>query len=211
MDDMQKPCSKCNQVKDEVMFRKDKTCRNGYSNICLVCSNQYHKEYEQKNADKIAKRKKSYRQRDYVKASQRNQYYRRRDAGKLDYANINEKRRLNMKRKYHEEPAFKLRVLLRTRLNEALRNDAKAGSAIRDLGCSMEFFKGYIEAQFKDGMNWNNRGHGEGKWQLDHIYPLSKVDLTNREQFLKVHHYTKYQPLWSNENRAKSNHLRPNG
>jgi len=208
---MTKVCNKCQQEKPLSDYCKDRTGVNGRSGKCKACRYEVIKQYATDHKEEIAKRKKIYRQTDAYKKRGREQYYKRRDAGKLDYAKINESRRVNIKRKYHTEPHFKLRVLLRTRLNEALKNDAKAGSAIRDLGCSMEFFKGYIEAQFKNGMSWDNRGFGEGKWQLDHIFPVSKVDLTDREQFLKVHHYTNYQPIWSNENRAKSNQLRPNG
>ena len=66
----------------------------------------------------------------------------------------------------------------------------------------MDFFKSHIESKFKDGMTWGNYGE---KWELDHIFPISKVDLTNKDQFLKVYHYTNIQPLWSFENRRKGN------
>ena len=37
-------------------------------------------------------------------------------------------------------------------------------------------------------------------FEIDHIIPLASVDLTDREQFLKVCHYTNLRPLWMLDN-----------
>lgn len=95
---------------------------------------------------------------------------------------------------------FKLKAYMRTRVCNAIRGTTKAHSAIRDLGCSIEEFKIYIEAKFDHKMTWNNYG----EWELDHIIPLSKFDLTISEQFIKAAHYTNYQPLWKSDNRKKN-------
>jgi hypothetical protein len=71
------------------------------------------------------------------------------------------------------------------------------------LGCTLEELKIHLESQFKEGMNWGNYG----KWEIDHIFPLSKADLTNLEEYKKVFHYTNLQPLWKAENRSKGNKL----
>lgn len=81
----------------------------------------------------------------------------------------------------------------------------KAGSAVRDLGCTTEELRAYLEAQFRLGMSWDN--YGKGGWEIDHITPLASFDLTDREQFLKACHYTNLQPLWHHENRAKGDKL----
>jgi hypothetical protein len=52
-------------------------------------------------------------------------------------------------------------------------------------------------------MTWENYGNGFGKWNLDHIIPLTAFDLTNREQYLSAAHYTNYQPMWALENTSK--------
>jgi hypothetical protein len=85
----------------------------------------------------------------------------------------------------------------------AIKNGQKAGSAVDDLGCSIEFLRAYLEAHFNPGMTWDNWGQGPGKWHIDHIVPLAWFDLTNREQFLSACHYTNLQPLWSEENLSK--------
>ena len=98
---------------------------------------------------------------------------------------------------------FRLSCLLRGRLYRAVKRGWKAGSAVRDLGCTISAFKTYIEIQFIHGMTWNNWGIGDGKWNIDHIVPLASVDLTDREQFLRVCHYTNLQPLWFVDNVRK--------
>lgn len=103
---------------------------------------------------------------------------------------------------------FKLRILLRGRLRAAIKNGQKAGSAIDDLGCSIEFFKEYIATKFYpnpqtgEEMTWDNWSY-EG-WHMDHIKPLALFDLTNREQFLKACHYTNLQPMWGKDNLLKA-------
>jgi hypothetical protein len=108
-------------------------------------------------------------------------------------------------RRYLTNPQHRLRLLLRTRLNGAIKGRAKSGSAVRDLGCAIEEFKAYIEAKFLLGMTWENWGRGIGKWHLDHIKPLAAFDLTDRGQFLIVAHHTNYQPLWWRDNIRKGN------
>lgn len=77
----------------------------------------------------------------------------------------------------------------------------KAGSARRDLGCTVEELRAYLEAKFQEGMSWDN--YGTSGWHIDHIIPLSTFDLTDREQFLKACHYTNLQPLWAKDNLSK--------
>lgn len=100
------------------------------------------------------------------------------------------------------DPRQRLMAALRQRLNRALKGNYKSGSAVRDLGCSIEFFKEYIEAQFLPKMSWDNHG----TWHLDHIRPLHQFDLSVREQFLDACHYTNYQPLWALDNLRKNKH-----
>ena len=49
-------------------------------------------------------------------------------------------------------------------------------------------------------MSWDNYG----TWHIDHILPLSKFDLSKREDFLIACNYKNLQPLWADENIRKS-------
>jgi len=97
---------------------------------------------------------------------------------------------------------FKLAVVLRTRLNKAIKRNQKMGSAVKDLGCTVEFLKNYLESKFTNGMKWNNHG----LWHIDHKKPLSKFNLENREEFLEACNYKNLQPLWEKDNLQKYNH-----
>ncbi len=101
------------------------------------------------------------------------------------------------------EPAFRLRRVLRSRVHNAIKKGKKGGSAITDLGCTLDQLKIYLESQFLIGMNWGNYGSGYEKWCIDHIKPLSQFDLTNREQFMEAANFRNLQPMWWIENTIK--------
>lgn len=98
-------------------------------------------------------------------------------------------------------PNVKIAHNLRIRLYQAVRGYVRSGSAVRDLGCSLDDFKTYIEQQFQPGMSWDNWTHNT--WHLDHKRPLASFDLGDREQFLQAVHYTNLQPLWAVDNMRK--------
>ena len=98
---------------------------------------------------------------------------------------------------------FRLTENLRARMNAALKNHQKTGSAIQDLGCSIAAFKLYIENQFESDMSWDNYG----EWHLDHVMPLASFDLTDRGEFQTAAHYLNYQPLWAEDNLRKGIHV----
>lgn len=107
------------------------------------------------------------------------------------------------KNKYHSDIHFKMAMILRARLNGAIKGQIKAGSAVRDLGCTLSAFIAHIESLFQPGMGWNNYGYSG--WHVDHIKPLASFDLSDPNQLKQACHYTNLQPLWSHDNFCKSN------
>ena len=110
--------------------------------------------------------------------------------------------------KYHidrkkKDIQFKLTSLLRSRLYIAIKNNQKTGSSVHDLGCTIEDFKIYLESLFLPGMTWEN--WTKSGWHIDHIKPLSRFNLSDREELLKACHYSNLQPLWAKDNLRKSN------
>jgi hypothetical protein len=71
------------------------------------------------------------------------------------------------------------------------------------MGCSISYYKDYLESKFQEGMTWKN--YGVNGWHIDHIIPCSAFDLTDPEEVKKCFHYTNTQPLWAKDNRKKSN------
>lgn len=69
------------------------------------------------------------------------------------------------------------------------------------LGLTQDQFKTYIESHFVDGMTWDNYGHGEGKWSIDHTKPLCTAK--TEEDVFTLNHYTNLRPMWWFDNLAK--------
>ena len=101
---------------------------------------------------------------------------------------------------------YKISCNLRCRLNSALRTQkvSKNNNFVKYLGCDIEMFRDHIQKQFKSDMNWEN--HGD-LWEIDHIYPLSKFDLSKEENIYKACSYKNMQPLYKSENKSKSNKI----
>ena len=69
------------------------------------------------------------------------------------------------------------------------------------LGCPLNTFICHLQFQFKPNMTLENHGQGPGKWNMDHIIPISSAK--TEEEIIKLNHYTNFQPLWWEENMAK--------
>lgn len=111
-----------------------------------------------------------------------------------------EKRKESIDR-YNKTPKARMAAAVRTRLRSALK--AKTQSTRAYLGCTPEFFKKHIEAQFLPGMTWENFG----KWHMDHIVPLSAFDLSDLRQVQIACNWTNIRPLWAKTNLRKSSKI----
>lgn len=140
------------------------------------------KEYRKENADKIKAHNKSPIRKQCQKKYQ------------------SKYQKQYVKRRRKTDINFYLKYKLRARLSSAVKRNQKSGSAVKDLGCTIPEFKKYMESKFQHGMLWDNRGK---KWHIDHIIPLAKFNLQDRQQFLIANHYTNLQPLWKKDNVAK--------
>ena len=69
------------------------------------------------------------------------------------------------------------------------------------LSCNRVFLINYIEQLFTDGMNWDNYG----KWEIDHIKPVSLCNPYDQNDINKTFCYKNLQPLWKIDNIKKSN------
>ena len=98
----------------------------------------------------------------------------------------------------------KLRSSIGTRIKRYTGN-RKAAKCVELLGCSIEFFRGWIEAQFQNGMTWAN--HGLHTWHIDHRIPCAEFDLRDESQQRQCFHYTNLQPLWALDNIRKADKL----
>jgi hypothetical protein len=155
----------------------------------------YMVEWGKKNADK----RREYRQK--AKA--------RREADPTLMAKYKEQRKLAARRQRAARVDLRLKDALRSRVRVALyqykRGSRKGGSAIKDLGCTLQELMKHLEKQFSAGMTWGNYG----EWEIDHIKPLSLFDLTDPDQFKEAANYRNLQPLWKIDNQAKGASYQP--
>ena len=120
------------------------------------------------------------------------------------------KERINkqLNEKYHNNPAFKIKHLMRGRINKVLDRKTKHQSFVRHLGCSIDELIFHLESKFypdpRTGelMSWDN--HTTDGWHVDHIKPLHEFNLDDEEEFEKASHYTNLQPLWWWQNLEKN-------
>lgn len=190
-----KVCSKCKEEKPFEKFGKGKS-KYELKSRCKDCRREEKKEYRKNNKEKITKaNKKYYEENKEIITKKRKNYY------ETNKEKIMRKKR----RKYQTDAIFRLRDLLRGRIYKAIRGLTKQGSAVKYLGCSIEFLKDYIEKQFRPGMTWEN--HGE-VWHLDHIIPLAAFNLTDKFQFQAACYYENLQPLFAEENMRKNGRYR---
>ena len=154
-------------------------------------------KYRNNNKEKILEINRKYYINNSEHCKNRDKKYRTRNKNKIA------KRKHD---RYTTDLDFKLREILRSRLSSAIKSSQKAGSAINDLGCSIEEFKLHLEKQFEPWMNWDNYGRFDLNrltWNIDHINALANFDLTNKEEFLKACHYSNLRPLLALDNIKK--------
>lgn len=187
-----------------VYARKNKRTREQRQAYMRVYNRNYHRQnfekeqtrhraYRKRNAERLRILEK---QRDPIKQKARRIKYNKDNRYKIN---------VYVKKRYQGNTQFRLKCILRARLYSIMRNSPKNGSAIRDLGCTIDEFKKYLESKFLPGMSWENQAY-KG-WHIDHIKPLSLFDLQNRNEFLKACHFTNMQPMWAMDNHKKGNRV----
>ncbi len=210
----QKPLIWCcfhKRLESRENFRISRKEATGLQTSCREGQREYvrehhHRKYNTDPEFRAAMQKSAKKYRDSAKARKTRQAHFARSR-----ALINK----NALRRHHErwatDPIYKLRIILRGGVKKIVRrkNDVQSyrylkrmqASGVRDLGCSIQQFKEYIEAQFSSGMSWDNHGK---VWQLDHVVPLASFDLTDREQLLKACHFSNFQPLLKSDHHLKT-------
>jgi hypothetical protein len=190
-----KECIKCNKKQNYNEFYKSKKHKDGYFNICKKCNKEkyissreekieYQKKYKENNLEKISSYNKGWRKKNKKYFQGYYKEWRKKNKDKINEYN---------RQKYKESIQFKLKNILRSRFNDLLKKNKKEKSIITLIGCSIKNFKLHLEQQFLPEMSWDNHGT---IWEIDHIIPCAKFDLTNIKQQKECFHYTNMQPLF---------------
>lgn len=106
-------------------------------------------------------------------------------------------------KRLQRDPLFKFQESCRISTIYAFKRTGytKTSKTHKLLGCSWDTLRDRFEQMFEEGMNWDN--HGD--WHIDHIVPLSTAN--TKEDVVRLCHYTNLQPLWAEDNLAKSDKL----
>jgi len=178
----EKTCTKCRVQQSLDNFNKDKSRKDGFSSWCKKCFSNQCKKWYISNKDYAIRRTKQWQVENAKQCQDNGRQYK--------------------KKRIATDIYFKLGLSLRSRLSTAIKNGQKSGSAIKDLGCTIDELKLYLESKFQPGMTWDNWGF-KG-WHIDHIMPISSFDLSDPEQLKVACRYTNLQPLWAIDNLKKN-------
>ena len=180
-------CKTCKNELPESEFYWNKT-KSKYENSCKSCMRQKRKQRYKKDPAKELSRNKKYTDKNKDKV---NEY-------KKQWARDNkDQRTVYAKNKYQNDPIYRLKSCLRSRLTQAVSK--KYGSTMELVGCSIDNLIQHLESQFMEGMTWDNYG----EWHVDHIRPCASFDLSCVKQQRECFHYTNLQPLWRKDNQDK--------
>jgi len=160
------------------------------------------KDWQSKNPEKVKVYRKRWRDKNPEKVKS---YYAKNKASilvqQVRYQKENRRHSLYVGKRELVDPHFKLANRLRSRLRSALKGKAKTGSAVENLGCTLEELRLHLEIDFQEGMTWEN--WGRWGWHIDHKVPLASFDLSDSTQLLQAVHFTNLQPLWAHQNLRK--------
>jgi len=207
--DAPKHCNGCNTSKDRKEFYPLSQGSTLVRSRCIVCVRGGNARWRGDNRDRHRTLSRKWNARHPDQVSSNNGAWAKANPEKV---RAKRKRYLDSHesewdRRSPTDVQYKLRVNLRARLHQAAVNGSKAGSAVRDLGCTIPELKTYLESKFYphpitgEEMTWEN--WSPTGWHVDHKKPLKLFDLTDREQVLQACHYTNLQPLWAEQNLAK--------
>lgn len=174
-----KICSKCGVTKFVSEYYKAKDEKFGVSGTCKECHKKIMKAYHSQNRDKNNKAQKKWRGKNKQKSNTRVCAY--------------------QKKRYREDPVFKLKKIIRTRIYDAIK--ARSISSRKLLGCTGEQAYQYLVSLFTGGMT--EEAFLNGEIHIDHIRPVASFDLTDPQQKKECFHYTNLQPLWAKDNLRK--------
>lgn len=224
----EKICLKCKTNKSIHEFNASRYCKDGKHNWCKKCTRERNQVYSIKRVSKIYDEK-SRMCRDCHSILDISQFDKHPDCnnGRMPYCKkcrsirrngnsirqpqpITEEmkhdasiRARNLKRKNHkiylQDPKYVLTRQLRSRARGAI-NGFKSCNDLELLGCSIEFFKEWIESQFVDGMSWKNRKD----FHIDHVRPCASYDLTDPVDQKQCFSWRNSRPLWAKENLHKT-------
>ena len=195
-------CKDCQIEKDicEFYFRKE---TNKYRTNCKECVKNLCKRYRTENYNKVIDSKKEYYYNNQNKCCERSRNW---------YENNkeikNQKHTVYMRTRRQNDTEFKIYSNIQSRIYSALKthiiDNKKKESTLNIIGCSIEFYKNWLEFQFNQNMNWSN--HGE-YWHIDHVKPCASFNLLEENQIKECFNWTNVRPIEKIANLIKNDKI----
>ncbi|MCI5078812.1 MAG: hypothetical protein MRY20_00360 [Pelagibacteraceae bacterium] len=173
--------------------------------------NKLNRKHYRNNSKKIIEKHQKYQKTEKAKSLSKARYERdmksgkRKEYGKNYYENLKKDPVRHTLWKIINHTRGRVREKIKTiRFSKVMIENKKYKKYTRKIeivGCSLYELRDHIEEKFKPGMSWENYGT---YWEIDHIIPISRFDLTIRSERNKANHYTNLQPLEADINRKLS-------
>ncbi len=176
-----KTCSKCKNTLDIKMFLKNSASIDGLRPSCKVCDSPIRAKWRNTNRARIRRVTNEYRLSDKKRT--------------VEYA-VKSNRKLRDRSTKH-----KTMHSIRGSIHRAILSNYKTGKSIDILGCSIEYYKKFIESQFTMGMCWENRGK---LWEIDHIIPIKSFHLEDIESIKLAFNFKNTQPILKDAHKIKT-------
>lgn len=223
----EKDCTRCKKTKPSVEFYKSSASKDRLTIFCKKCCSamgrngykkhkvkrqEYGRQYNADNKEKIAVRAKRYYQNNKERIKKYKSKWHRKNRTKVSERckewGRNNKEHVRQYARNLRKNDLNYRILnnLRGRLYYALKSQGskKLRHTIELTGCSMEELRTHIASKFLPGMSFINYGRGNRNWSIDHIRPCSSFNLSNLKQQEICFHYTNLRPLWNVDNAHKN-------
>ena len=192
---------------------------------------EYQKKYYEENREEILESKKKYREenreeikkyreenKEYFQEKNKKYYEENREelleTNKKYKQDNKEKINEHNKERYHTDPCYKLRRIVKDSINAALKGGKGGESFLPYVDWTTPELKEHLESQFEDWMTWDNHGvlhPTEKRWQIDHIKPqavmLEGVTSMDDPKFRECWALENLQPLEARENILKGNKI----
>lgn len=182
-------CYICKEVKDNSCFYKTK--KTGLIvTQCKSCCKKRISEWRKKNREQFNKNNLRHR-RKYVAANREK---------------VIETRKSYFKKQLEIDDFFRRNKNIRGSLNLAMVNNIPGRFWEKIVDCTVIELRKYIRERFQKGMSWKNHGKGYGKWNIDHIIPVSyyrKLKGSVEERLKECWRLENLQPLWACDNMKK--------
>jgi len=217
-----KTCRDCNCSFPETseFFHYLNKKKGYFASYCKTCKRKRDriagKNHYLKNRDKVLNKQKTYREKNKEVIAKRAQSYYQKNKERIleyqkEYGNnpeVKAKRSRWVIERREADPSYKMAMNVSRLVRMGIKKDngVKEYSTWKALPYTPQQLREHIENQFEEWMSWDNYGTGEGKWNIDHIIPQSKLryDSLDHPNFQKCWALENLRPMCSIENIRKS-------